>query len=196
MRSPCSALWQTRMPWLMNMAISNILWDVGLSCWKRRLISALKCMPKKYLNLCLLCVLEPCQLFWTLSMTVRLWVLFIQRWRLHTTILLCWRPTHNQNRRWELPEPSRSKPRYNLTPVILSLKWNIGLEAGKWTLSRVTTQRGIKSVIDPLIVRPQGTNYWSMRYKRLEPDLFTNYMFANMPSTHGNNGGQKSIQII
>jgi hypothetical protein len=29
-----------------------------------------------------------------------------------------------------------------------------------------------------------------MRYNRLKWNLFTDYMFANVTSTHGNNGGQ------
>jgi hypothetical protein len=97
------------------------------------------------------------------------------------------------------PKPSaskvagtKSKPRYRLTPEILSQKWNIGLEAAKRTLN-VTTQRGIKTVPDPSISRRWGTNDRSMRYNRLKSDLFTDYMFANTTSTRGNSGGQVYI---
>jgi hypothetical protein len=49
-----------------------------------------------------------------------------------------------------------TKPRYKLTPEILSQKWNIRLEAAKRTL-RVTTQKGIKTVTDPSIACHWGT---------------------------------------
>ena len=84
---------------------------------------------------------------------------------------------------------TKSKPRYKLSPEILSQKWNIGLEAAKRTL-QVTTQRGLKTVVDPSIARRWGTNDRSMRYNRLKSDLFTDYMFANTTSIRGNNGGQ------
>jgi hypothetical protein len=84
---------------------------------------------------------------------------------------------------------AKTKPRYRLTPEILSQKWNIGLEAAKRTL-RVTTQKGIKTGADPSIARHWGTNDRPMRYKQLKTDLFTDYMFANTVSTRGDTDGQ------
>ena len=57
----------------------------------------------------------------------------------------------------------------------------------------VTTQWGIKAVLDPLITRCWRINDRSMRYNRLKSDLFTDYMFANRSSTRGNNGGQVAV---
>jgi hypothetical protein len=84
---------------------------------------------------------------------------------------------------------TKTKPRYMLTPEILSQKWDIGLEAAKRTL-RVTTQRRIKTVADASISHHWGTNDRSMRYNRLKSNLFTDYMFTNVTLTCGNNGGQ------
>jgi hypothetical protein len=84
---------------------------------------------------------------------------------------------------------AETKPRYRLTPVILSQKWNVGLEAAKRTL-RVTTQKGIRTAADLSIARCWGTNDRRMRYKQLKTDLFTDDTFANIASTRGNTGGQ------
>lgn len=71
----------------------------------------------------------------------------------------------------------------------LARNWGIGVEKAKKTLS-VTTQRGVRTVANPLISRRYRTNDRQLRYRRLATDLYTDTMFAGTKSKRGNSAAQ------
>ena len=67
--------------------------------------------------------------------------------------------------------------------------WGIGLETAKKTL-KVTTQRGIRTVVHPTLSRRFRTNDRQLRYRRLPIDLYTDTMKATVKSQQGNKVAQ------
>ena len=64
-----------------------------------------------------------------------------------------------------------------MTPYDLARRWNIGLEAAKRTLLK-TTQRGLRTVPNPLLSQWYSTTYRMLRYRRLPVDLSTGILEA------------------
>ena len=71
----------------------------------------------------------------------------------------------------------------------LAKNWGIGLEKAKNTL-KVTTQRGIRTVVHPTLARRFRTNDRQLRYRRLPVDLYTDTMKSTVKSQRGNRFAQ------
>jgi hypothetical protein len=76
-----------------------------------------------------------------------------------------------------------------LTAEKLAKNWSISLEAAKQTL-QVTTQRGIRTVANPLLSRRFRTNDRQLRYRRIRADVFTDTLESAIPSKRGNKYAQ------
>jgi hypothetical protein len=76
-----------------------------------------------------------------------------------------------------------------MTAERLARNWCISLEAAKRTLE-VTTQRGIRTVANPLLSRCFRTNDRQLRYRRLRADMFTDTMESDVVSKQGNKYAQ------
>ena len=68
-----------------------------------------------------------------------------------------------------------------ITAETLARNWGIGLEKAEKTI-RVTTQRGVRTVLHPSLSTRYRTNDRQLRYRRLPIDLFTDTMKANVKS--------------
>mmetsp|Transcript_37601 Transcript_37601/g.53010 ORF Transcript_37601/g.53010 Transcript_37601/m.53010 type:complete len:1380 (-) Transcript_37601:246-4385(-) len=82
-----------------------------------------------------------------------------------------------------------SKRKGKLSPESLSSRWGIGLDTAARTL-KVTTQRGIRTVANPMLSRRFRTNDRHLRYRRLRTDVFGDTMFSGQKSTRGNTCAQ------
>ena len=82
-----------------------------------------------------------------------------------------------------------SERRKAIDPVTLSKKWGIGLEVAKQTV-KVTTQRGIRTVLHPSLSRRFRTNDRALRYRRLQHDMFTDTLISKTTSKRGNKCAQ------
>ena len=71
----------------------------------------------------------------------------------------------------------------------LANNWKIGPEMAKKTL-KVTTQRGIRTMLAPTLDRRFKTNDKMLRYSRLNTNMYTDTMFASKTSLRGNTCGQ------
>eukprot|EP00978_Attheya_sp_CCMP212_P035962 scaffold159681_cov67-Attheya_sp.AAC.1 len=68
-------------------------------------------------------------------------------------------------------------------------RWDIGLKTAEKTVE-VTTQRGIKTLDNPMLNRRFRMNNRNLRYQRLGVDMYTDTLFAGMKSKRGNNTAQ------
>ena len=82
-----------------------------------------------------------------------------------------------------------STKRNKVDPEELSSKWGIGISAAKRTL-KVTTQRGIRTVLHPSLSRRFRTNDRQLRYRRLRCDVFTDTLITNVISRRQNRYAQ------
>ena len=73
---------------------------------------------------------------------------------------------------------SRCNP---LSPQILARRWGTHIETAKRTLD-ATTQRGVRSVLNPTMTRRYRTNDRQLRYRRLSHDMFTDTLEASVRS--------------
>ena len=71
----------------------------------------------------------------------------------------------------------------------------IGTEIAKKTL-KVTSQRGIRTILHPTLDRQFKTNDRMLQYCRLNTDMYTDNMFASTKLLRGNNFGQIYINDI
>ena len=76
-----------------------------------------------------------------------------------------------------------------LTAERLAKNWSISIEAAKQTL-QVTTQRGIRTVANPMLSRRFRTNDRQMRYRRIRADVFTDTLESAVRSKRGNKFAQ------
>eukprot|EP00978_Attheya_sp_CCMP212_P004008 scaffold8551_cov59-Attheya_sp.AAC.3 len=67
--------------------------------------------------------------------------------------------------------------------------WEIGLKTAEKTVE-VTTQRGIKTLDNPMLNRMFRTNDRNLRYRCLGVDMYTDTLFAGTKSKRGNNTAQ------
>jgi len=74
-----------------------------------------------------------------------------------------------------------SNRRYQVSAEELSKRWNIGLHKAQLT-SKVTTQRGIQTLLNPMLSRRYPTNDRHLRYNRLPCDIFTDTLIASILS--------------
>ena len=82
-----------------------------------------------------------------------------------------------------------SSRRNGIRPETLAEKWDIGLSTAKRT-TRVTTQRGVRTVEHPSMQRRFRTNDRQLRYRRLNTTMFTDTYFSSVKSTRGNTCAQ------
>ena len=67
----------------------------------------------------------------------------------------------------------------------LSKRWNIGLDISKKRV-KVTTQRGIWTVINPILSRIFSTNDRQLIYRRLDTNISTDTFLSSVNSIQGN----------
>ena len=84
---------------------------------------------------------------------------------------------------------TKSKRRTTFTPERLAANWGIGLDAAQKTL-KVTTQRGVRQVLNPTLSRRYRTNDRHLRYRRLRTDVFSDTLFSGVKSRRGNTCAQ------
>ena len=72
---------------------------------------------------------------------------------------------------------------------MLAKRWNIPIDQAKNTV-RVTTQRGVRHVANPSIMRRFLTNDQMLRYNRLPHSMFTDTLLADTASQHGHKFAQ------
>jgi hypothetical protein len=73
--------------------------------------------------------------------------------------------------------------------MTLAAWWMIAPECAKKTV-QLTTQRGVRTCLNPTLVRRFPTNDWMLCYKQLPRTTFTNTLFAGTPSRSGNKCAQ------
>jgi len=73
--------------------------------------------------------------------------------------------------------------------LTLASRWMISPEKAKRTVQR-TTQRGVRTCLNPTLARRFPTNDRMLRYKRLPHPVFTDTMFAGTASKQGNKCAQ------
>ena len=78
-----------------------------------------------------------------------------------------------------------SKGIHGVTSESLSHKWLISLEAVRRTVQH-TTQRVIRTILNPSLLRRFKTNDRALRYNRLQHSVFTNTMQACTVLRRGN----------
>ena len=82
-----------------------------------------------------------------------------------------------------------SKGKVGVTAQRLSKNWNISPEAAKRTVER-TTQRGVRTTLNPSLSRRYSTQDRFLRYNRLQHDMFTDTMKSNVISRRKNEYSQ------
>ena len=78
-----------------------------------------------------------------------------------------------------------STRRNGVSHEALTEKWDIGLAIAKRT-TKVTTQRGVRTVEHPDLQRRFRTNDWQLRYRILKTTMLTDTYFSSIKSTRGN----------
>ena len=71
-----------------------------------------------------------------------------------------------------------SRRRNSLSPKLLARRWGTQLATAKRTLNS-TTQRGVRSVLNPTMTCRYWTNDRQLRYRRLSHDIFTDTLEAS-----------------
>ena len=74
---------------------------------------------------------------------------------------------------------------FPIEPEVLSKRWGIGVQTARQTLLR-TTQRGVRTVLNPTLSRRFRTNDRQLRYRRLPTTLFGDTLIASKASRRGN----------
>jgi hypothetical protein len=77
----------------------------------------------------------------------------------------------------------KSEMRYKdgVDAATLAKKWGIGIEAAKRT-RLVTTQRGLRRMIHPILTKMYKTNARQLRYLLLPVTMFTDTMYSTITS--------------
>jgi hypothetical protein len=86
---------------------------------------------------------------------------------------------------------SEMRDKVGVDAATLAKNWGIGIEASKRT-RLVTTQRGIRRMIHPILTKRYKTNYRQLRYRRLPVTMYTDTMYSTILSRKKN----KSAQIF
>jgi hypothetical protein len=73
--------------------------------------------------------------------------------------------------------------------MTLTGRWMIALERAKKTV-QLTTQRGIRTCLNPMLAQQFPTNDWMLCYKPLPHTTFTDMLFDGTPSCSGNKCSQ------
>ena len=83
----------------------------------------------------------------------------------------------------------RTRKTAPIDSLTLAARWLIPPERAKRTVQR-TTQRGVRTCLNPTLSRRFPTNDRMLRYKRLPHPTFTDTMFAGTTSKRGNKCAQ------
>ena len=83
----------------------------------------------------------------------------------------------------------RSRNVAPIDPQTLAARWMISPDRAKRTVV-MTTQRGVRTCLNPTLSRRFPTNDRMLRYKRLPHTVFTDTMFASTVSRQGNKMAQ------
>jgi hypothetical protein len=83
----------------------------------------------------------------------------------------------------------RSRNTAPIDSLTLAARWMIPPERAKQTVQQ-TTQRGVRTCLNPTLARRFPTNDRMLHYKRLPHPTFTDTMFAGTTSKHGNKCAQ------
>jgi hypothetical protein len=83
----------------------------------------------------------------------------------------------------------RSRSIAPIDPQTLAARWMISPDRAKRTVV-MTTQRGVRTCLNPTLSRRFPTNDRMLRYKRLPHTMFTDTMFASTASRQGNKMAQ------
>jgi hypothetical protein len=84
---------------------------------------------------------------------------------------------------------SEMRDKAGIDAATLAKNWGIGIEAAKRTCL-VTTQRGIRRMIHPILTKRYKTNYRQLRYRRLPVTMYTDTMYSNIFSRQMNKAAQ------
>jgi hypothetical protein len=84
---------------------------------------------------------------------------------------------------------SEMRDKAGVDAATLAKNWGIGIEAAKRT-RLVTTQRGIRRMIQPSLTKRYKTNYRQLRYRRLPVTMYTDTMFSTILSRQINKAAQ------
>jgi hypothetical protein len=84
---------------------------------------------------------------------------------------------------------SEMRDKAGVDAATLANNWGIGLEAAKRT-RLVTTQRGIRIMIHPSLIKRYKKNDRHLRYRRLPVTMYTDTMFSTILSRQNNKAAQ------
>jgi hypothetical protein len=84
---------------------------------------------------------------------------------------------------------SEMRDRAGVDAATLAKNWGIGIEAAKRT-RLVTTQRGIRRMINPSLTKRYKMNDRQLRYRRLPVTMYTDTMFSTILSRQKNKAAQ------
>jgi hypothetical protein len=84
---------------------------------------------------------------------------------------------------------SEMRDKGGIDAVTLAKKWGIGIEAAKRT-RLVTTQRGIRRMVQPSLTQRYKTNYRQIRYRRLPVTMYTDTTYSTILSRQQNKAAQ------
>jgi hypothetical protein len=84
---------------------------------------------------------------------------------------------------------SEMRDKAGVNAATLAKNWGIGIEATK-RMHLVTTQRGIRRMIHPILTKGYKTNYRQLRYRRLPVTMYTDTMFSTILSIQDNKAAQ------
>jgi hypothetical protein len=83
----------------------------------------------------------------------------------------------------------RTRKTASIDHLTLASRWKISREKARQTVQR-TTQRGVRTCLNPTLARRFPTNHQMLCYKRLPHPVFTDTMFAGTTSKQGNKCAQ------
>jgi hypothetical protein len=84
---------------------------------------------------------------------------------------------------------SEMRDKGGVDAATLAKNWGIGLEAAKRT-RLVTTQKGIRRMIQPSLTKIYKTNYRQLRYRRFPVTMYTDTMYSTILSRQMNKASQ------
>ena len=82
-----------------------------------------------------------------------------------------------------------TRPKIALNHLELAKRWGIPPDRAKQTV-QMTTQRGIRTILNPTLSRRFSTNDRHLRYRRLPHYVYQDTMFSSVKSTRGNSMSQ------
>ena len=97
--------------------------------------------------------------------------------------------TDTQATRRSLASVRVAERRNGIDAATIARNFGVGLDTARRTL-KATTQRGIRTVLNPTLSRRFRTNDRQLRYRRLAVEMFTDTLFSKVKSKRGNTCSQ------